>query len=165
MKLELVVAIIAGLVAIISAVVAYIAQTASVKAQADVALVQLASNQAHERQRPFIEAQLKLYMEATETVAQIPTADVAARLVLVKRFWQLYWGALALVEDDEVAGAMIAYGKALKAQPPNPDTLASRSLGVAHACRNSLRRLWVPGLGTIQNMRPDDQLTANSSPE
>ena len=155
MKVELVVAIIAGLVAIISAVVAYIAQTASVKAQADVALVQLASNQAHERQKPFIEAQLKLYMEATETVAQIPrTADVAARLVLVKRFWQLYWGALALVEDDEVAGAMIAYGKALKAQPPNPDNLESRSLDVAHACRNSLRHLWVPGLGTIQSIRP-----------
>lgn len=155
MKVELVVAIIAGVVAVISALVAYIAQTSAAKSQSDVSLVQLAAQQAHERQKPFVEAQMRFYIEATETVAQIPrTADIAVREALVKRFWQLYWGALALVEDEEVARAMIAYGKQLKVSSPDPGTLEGLSLNVAHACRNSLQRLWVPELGTIQSVRP-----------
>jgi Tfp pilus assembly protein PilE len=158
MKIELVVAIIAGVVAIISAFVAYIAQTNAAKAQADIAIIQLAAQQAHERQKPFVEAQMKFYVEATETVAQIPRArNTGAREALIKRFWQLYWGSLALVEDDEVAGAMVAYGEQLKENSPDPNTLEGLSLRVAHACRNSLKRLWVPELGTIQNIRPESK--------
>ena len=155
MKIELVVAIIAGIVALVSALFAYMAQTSATKIQSDIALTQLAAQQAHERQKPFVEAQMKFYIEATETAAQIPrTADGVARQTLVRRFWQLYWGALALVEDDEVAKAMIAYGKQLDSNPFEPNVLETLSLGVAHACRNSLKRLWIPELGTIRNVRP-----------
>jgi len=140
---------------VVSALVAYVAQSSAAKSQSDVALVQLAATQAHERQKPFVEAQMRFYIEATETAARIPrTTDVPTRDALVKRFWELYWGALALVEDEEVAGAMIAYGKQLSAGAPDPSTLESRSLDVAHACRNSLQRLWVPEIGKIQSIRP-----------
>lgn len=158
MKIELVVATIAGIVAVISALFAYMAQTSAAKSQSDVALLQLAAQQAHERQKPFIEAQMKYYIEATETAAQIPrTAPGAARQELVKRFWQLYWGALALVEDDNVARAMVAYGAELKQPQPNSATLEGLALNVAHACRDSLKRLWVPEIGSIQSQRPAAQ--------
>ena len=101
---------------------------------------------------------MKFYVEAAETVAKIPRAkDIMAREALIERFWQLYWGALAVVEDDEVAGAMVAYGKHLKANSLDLSTLEQLSLGVAHACRNSLKRLWVPELGVIQNIRPTNK--------
>ncbi len=43
MKIELVVATIAGVVAVISALFTYMAQTSAAKSQADVALLQLAA--------------------------------------------------------------------------------------------------------------------------
>ena len=49
---------------------------------------------------------------------------------------------------------MIAYGVELEDSSPDPKTLEGLSLGVAHACRNSLKRLWVPELGDIQAVRP-----------
>jgi hypothetical protein len=117
----------------------------------------LATQQAHERQISFIEAQMKYYVEATETTATIPrTPDGPTKDDLVKRFWQLYCGALALVEDDEVARAMVAYGEALKARPNQIGELESRAIGVAHACRNSLKLLWVPQLDSIQAVRPQE---------
>jgi hypothetical protein len=155
MKIEILVAIVAAFAAIVSAALAYTAQERATKAQADVSLIQLATQQAHERQKPFIEAQIKYYVEATETTAKIlRTPEGPARDDLVKRFWQLYWGALALVEDDEVARAMVAYGEALKASPKQAGELERRAIDVAHACRNSLKSLWVPQLGPIQAVRP-----------
>ena len=55
MKVELVVAVIAGAAALISALFAYTAQVSAAKSQADIALMQLAVQQVHERQKPFIE--------------------------------------------------------------------------------------------------------------
>ena len=155
MKLELVVAAIAGLVAISSAVIAYMAQVSAAQSQAQIALVQTATQQAHERQKPFVEAQMKYYFEAAETATQIPrTADEKTRQELIARFWQLYWGPLAVVEDAEVETAMIAYGKQLKEDPRNAAALETLSLGLARSCRNSLKRLWVPELGSVQDTRP-----------
>ena len=158
MNLELVVASIAGVVAVVSALIAYIAQVSAAKSQSQVALVQLAAQQAHERQKPFVEAQMKFYFEAAEAAAQIPrTVDSGAREVLIQRFWQLYWGPLAVVEDEEVERAMVAYGRQLKTDPRDAASLEAVSLDVAHACRSSLKRLWVPELGSLNNLRPPAQ--------
>jgi hypothetical protein len=155
MNLELTVAIIAGAVAVASALIAYSAQVSAAKSQSQIALVQLAAQQAHERQKPFVEAQMKLYFEAAEAAAQIPrTADSGARGKLIQRFWQLYWGPLAVVEDEEVERAMVAYGRQLKKDPLDASSLETLSLGVAHACRSSLKRLWVPELGNLGDLRP-----------
>ena len=155
MKVELIVAIIAGIVAVVSALVAYMAQISAAKSQSQIALIQLAAQQAHERQKPFVESQMKFYFEAAETAAQIPrTIESMAREKLTKRFWQLYWGPLAVVEDEEVERAMVAYGEQLKNVTWDAAGLETLSLGVAHACRSSLKRLWVPELGGINNSRP-----------
>lgn len=158
MKVELIVAIIAGIVAVVSALVAYMAQISAAKSQSQIALIQLAAQQAHERQKPFVESQMKFYFEAAETAAQIPrTIESRAREKLTKRFWQLYWGPLAVVEDEEVERAMVAYGEQLKNVTWDAAKLETLSLGVAHACRSSLKRLWVPELGGINNSRPPAQ--------
>ncbi len=155
MKLELVIAIIAGVVAVISALIAYTAQVSASRSQSNAAMTQLAAQQAHERQKPFIEAQIKYYFEAAETATQIPrTTDSSAREKLIRRFWQLYWGPLGVVEDPEVEAAMVAYGRQLKRDPRDAAKLETLSLGLAHACRSSLKRLWVPELGTLNNVRP-----------
>jgi hypothetical protein len=87
MKVELTVATIAGVFAVISALFAYWAQVSAASSQRKVAIVQLAAQQAQGRQRPFFEAQMKFYIEATETAAQIPRAtDSGARELLVRRF-------------------------------------------------------------------------------
>lgn len=155
MKVELIVAIIVGIVAVVSALVAYMAQISAAKSQSQIALIQLAAQQAHERQKPFVELQMKYYFEAAETAPQIPrTIESMAREKLTKRFWQLYWGSLAVVEDEEVERAMVAYATQLKNVTWDAANLETLSLGVAHACRSSLKRLWVPELGGINNSRP-----------
>jgi len=157
-RLELTIAIIAALVSILSAALAYSAQTSATKSQAEVARFQAATQQAHERQKPFVELQMKYYFEAAETAAKIPrTSDPKDRHDLVIRFWQLYWGPLAVVEDEPVAAAMVEYGKELTKNSPSDPTLENLSLRVAHACRDSLKRLWVPELGDIQSIRPKSE--------
>ena len=53
---------------------------------------------------------------------------------------------------------MIVYGALLQSPPDDADALSSYlqslTLGVAHACRTSLQRLWVPELGAIHSVQP-----------
>jgi hypothetical protein len=154
MKLELAVAAIAGVVSVASATMAYVAQDRATTSQKDVAALQQASQQAHERQQPFIDAQMRYYFEAAETAAQIPRSEGSARDKLARRFWQLYWGPMAVVEDQEVEKAMVAYGRQLRIEPADSAMLENLSLGVARACRSSLQRLWVQNLGDVHNIRP-----------
>jgi hypothetical protein len=112
-----------------------------------------------EATRPYLERQLKLYTEATRVASRIATADydsshdapddfsindVSDETVSINplaRFWELYWGELALVEDRRVEGAMKAFGDALIANA-SADTLQRLSLSLAHACRESLAESW-----------------------
>jgi hypothetical protein len=187
MKTELVVAIIAGLVAIASAVIAYVAQEHAAANQKQIAEFQLknqnqitalqlenqkqiaalqsesetqkvrlqaALQQAHERQKPFLEKQLEYYFEASEVAAKISRTDNPEdRAVLVKRFWQLYWGPLAMVEDPDVEGAMVNFGSGLQADGQDRAALERLSLSLAHACRGSLQKLWGTDLGELKNLR------------
>jgi hypothetical protein len=155
--MELTVAFIAGAFAAISALFAYKAQVSAAKTQRDAQLLQLAAQQSHERRGPFLTAQMKFYIEAIETVTKIPrAAEASVRDPLVQRFWQLYWGPLALVEDDEVARAMVAFGQLLRENSGDAEGLEWLSLKIAHACRNSLKQLWVPELEDITNPRASD---------
>lgn len=108
------------------------------KAEAD----RIAATRKLEATRPFLERQLKLYPEASQVAAVLATStDAAERSVASKRFWQLYWGELALVENQEVEAAMVAFGKGLKGEAPLSE-LQDLSLQLAHACRRSLDRSW-----------------------
>jgi hypothetical protein len=94
-----------------------------------------------EATKPFLERQLALYTEATRVAASIATTDdPGERKKSTGRFWQLYWGELALVEDEEVERLMKQIGDTLASEDRNK--LAQLSLRLAHACRSSLDRSW-----------------------
>ena len=112
-----------------------------------------------EATRPYLERQLKLCTEATQVASRIATAkygtsigasddsasankrDASVTEDPVSRFWELYWGELALVEDERVERAMKKYGDALL-ENASPEKLQGLSLSLAHACRDSLAKSW-----------------------
>ena len=95
-----------------------------------------------EATKPFLERQLKLYTEATQAAAKIATShDESVIDEAVKRFWQLCWGELALVENKAVEGAMKQFGDGLRAELPRHE-MEQLSLVLAHACRDSLAVSW-----------------------
>jgi hypothetical protein len=95
-----------------------------------------------EATKPFLERQLKLYTEATQATAMIATSeDPKDRAAAEKRFWSLYWGELALVEDKGVEAAMVAFGRGLSEGAP-AEEIKRLSLRLARACRDSLALSW-----------------------
>jgi hypothetical protein len=58
---------------------------------------------AIDARRPFLDLQLKLYQEATKTTAILATSNDPNELRTTEiRFWQLYWGELAMVENGGI---------------------------------------------------------------
>jgi hypothetical protein len=95
-----------------------------------------------EATRPFLDRQLKLYTEATQAAATLATSSSKEELAAARaRFWSLYWGELALVEDKRVEAAMVQLGQALERGAIGKD-VAQLSLNLAHACRDSLADSW-----------------------
>jgi hypothetical protein len=91
--------------------------------------------------KPFLDLQLKLYAEATQTASYIANnPDSAERKQRITRFLELYWGELALVERGKVASAMKAYKSDLDSGTFS--TLPGRALDIAHACRDELAKSW-----------------------
>ena len=103
-------------------------------------------NQAETRRieatRPFLDRQLKLYTEATQAAATLATSPSKEEISSAKqRFWSLYWGELALVEDKRVEAAMVQLGRAIE-QGKVGSEIQALSLSLAHACRDSLAESW-----------------------
>ena len=95
-----------------------------------------------EAMKPFLERQLKLYTEVTQIVSLLAISPELKELQeSEKRFWELYWGELALVENEFVEIAMKDFGDALLSAT-NQENLAILSLRLAHACRRSLAKSW-----------------------
>ena len=154
MKIELLAAIISGAVAIGSAVLAFQAQTQVASYQREFDLMRLQVEQQHERQRPFLERQLQHYFEASESASKVANLpDGKDRAEAVQKFWQLYWGPLAVVEDSDVERAMVNFSGALRSDDSDRATLQHRSLELAHAFRGSLEKQWGTTLGELQNLR------------
>jgi hypothetical protein len=113
---------------------------------------QSAARQAEfESKKPFLTRQLELYAEAAKTTAQLSNAigtDDGQRFE--RRFWELYWGELALVENVDVESAMREYGKALEARA-RPEELKRLSLRLAHAMRSSLDKSWQIKAWTVRD--------------
>mgnify|MGYP001592039456 CR=1 FL=1 len=118
----------------------------------DTAQQQLAREEADARRtaetrrieatRPYLDKQLAVYTEATKVTATIATsADRKEIEKATKRFRELYWGELALVERTDVAGAMVLFGGALDAKK-GQDVLRPLALALAHACRDELAASW-----------------------
>jgi hypothetical protein len=103
-----------------------------------------------ETARPLWEKRLTLYLEAAEKAAIIATTDKGdpARIEAAKRFWILYWGPLAAIEDIDVADsskeasiakAMVKFGDALKEEEQPPKKLQDLSLALSRTIRDQLR--------------------------
>jgi hypothetical protein len=95
-----------------------------------------------EATKSFLERQLQLYTEATQiaaTLATVTTDSIEDKTI--QRFWQLYWGELALVENADVEKAMVKFGQGLQ-NGYNKPQLQQLSLALAHACRESLAISW-----------------------
>jgi hypothetical protein len=98
--------------------------------------------QTRESQKPFLELQLRLYAEASETTAKVATLpDGTEREAMVARFWQLYWGPLSVVESPEIEAAMVRFGEQLERDPNSP-ALRTRAIAIAHAIRDSVKESW-----------------------
>jgi len=106
---------------------------------------QFTRNQTVEAGKPYLERKLKWCEEAVETAAFIATSEVGAVAAATKtlRFWQLYWGVMGLVENQQVTDAMIAFGGKLSAKE-SPSSLQGASLQLARACRQEMADSWSP---------------------
>lgn len=116
-----------------------------------VGAYQFARTQAVTAARPYLERKLKWCEEAVEVAAGIAVygrdstlrAEANAPTGLrVDRFWALYWGAMGMVENDDITKAMVAFGNALRADPGA--SLNVLALNIAHACRSEMARDWSP---------------------
>ncbi len=104
--------------------------------------IRTAETRRIEATQPFLQKQLALYIEATTVVAKIATSDNEDEVAAAtRRFHELYWGELALVERDAVAGAMVSFRNALISNAPQSE-LQPLSLALARACRNELALSW-----------------------
>ena len=112
------------------------------RAQARLDAARYAETRRVEAAKPFLDKQLALFTEATQVasfIANAPSRESAAKKI--DRFWQLYWGELALVERGDVAKAMIAFGDGLNTQQPQR-VMRGLALDLAHACRDELAVAW-----------------------
>jgi hypothetical protein len=99
------------------------------------------------RKQTFLLRQMDLCFEASECVATLATTSSnvvweAAR----DRFWQLYYGCLAVVEGEEVAKWMVASSKLVpptgKAPSLPVSELCGPSLQLSHAVRGLFLEAW-----------------------
>jgi hypothetical protein len=112
-----------------------------------------------EARKPFIDKQLSLYIEVTQLAGKLisNTPDLKEEWKEdYRRFEQLYWAELVLVEDDGVRAAMQKFYTILKwanTQPgPVPDEqwrpLEESSSNLAQAVRKSIEASWELNLST-----------------
>lgn len=102
--------------------------------QLQIRATSLAAKQA------FNNKHLELCAEAAIAAGTVATTKNEAKKRMAQDdFWRLYWGPLGIVEDSEVAAAMVAFGKCLEGdcgqRPPR-----LRALDLAHACRVEVSR-------------------------
>jgi hypothetical protein len=96
--------------------------------------------------KPYWEKLLTLYIQACSNAAILAQTNVESEWFAARNsFWTLYYGPLCLVEDQKVEEAMVKFGALLKVSNfsnKNIEQLSDLSLGLAYACRNSIRADW-----------------------
>jgi hypothetical protein len=71
----------------------------------------------------------------------------------IKRFWSLYWGELALVEDKRVESAMVQFGRALESDRTDTEIQQASPLQEASVTHEIL--LFSILLKSLSAPRPD----------
>jgi hypothetical protein len=90
-----------------------------------------------EASRPFLETQLKFYIEAAGVASKIAHSGDQTS---IDRFWELYYGELSLVENNDVALAMKDFGDAMNAKKQTELTTLAHEL--TERMRESLAKSW-----------------------
>jgi hypothetical protein len=108
---------------------------------------------AVEAAKPYLEKKLAWCEDAVKVTSRLANAS-PMQPADVETFWQMYWGVMGLIEKDSITNAMIAFGKDLPAPPiatsggnapgAAPASLKTKSLTLAHACRQELSQEWSP---------------------
>ena len=121
-----------------------------------VGIWQFGVQQAQANKRPFLEQQLTICIEATDAASRLATeTDLKLWEAERAKFWRLYWGRLALVEDRAVESSMVAFGNAMPQGPITQEDLPIEalqvpSLNLAHAARNLILSSWNVKLAPLQ---------------
>jgi hypothetical protein len=124
-----------------------------------VGIWQFTAQQSQANRQPFLQKQLELAFQASETAGRLATATEPAEWEKARlTFWQLYWGPLSIDEDPKVASAMFQFGNLLPAEPlPNPKlpmtSLQGPSHNLALAVRDLVLESWNVSLPPLQNKR------------
>ncbi len=109
-----------------------------------LALAQFTISQSIEAQKPYLEKKLAWCEEAANTAAMINVRPRGELPEKETRFWELYWGVMGLVENEEVTLAMFNFGSGLKETGSGEAKLEGLSIAIAHACRKELAADWSP---------------------
>lgn len=119
-----------------------------------------------ESKKVFLDKQAELYFETVRLVSRLAVAKTPdeIRENEERRFWELYWGELGMVEDVNVTRSMVRFGRSLQAfrgAISNEVCAAQResiSLTLSHCVRKSLGKNW----GVDFDVDNQDQCTAES---
>lgn len=106
-----------------------------------------------EFRKPYWERQLSLYFEVTAAAATLALVygekldssnREKLRIEAQEKFWQLYYGALEIVTDNDVTEAIIEFKKSLIKHNARDAAreLELKSLSLARACRRSISKSW-----------------------
>ena len=116
-----------------------------------------------EASKPFLELRQKFYLEIIVAASVLASSDVHTeeeRSKAKKRFLELYWGELSIVEDPRVETAMINMAWSLDlisrdGQDPNEKpSPQNASYQLSHAIRDSLFNSWGQPLPNTKNINP-----------
>ena len=124
-----------------------------------IGIWQFGAKQSQANKQPFLEQQLAISIEATDTAARLATdTDVDEWEKARQAFWRLYWGRLALVEDPEVEARMVQLGRLIPTAPIAADRLPLKELQVpalelAHAARRLILKSWGVKLPPLEGER------------
>ncbi len=115
---------------------------------------------ANEYKKQFFEKQLDFFAQACQAAGTITFAPIDSTEFKDARakFEELYWGRLAIVESNQVAGQMVAFRDALQTlisaksddeQKAAREKLRDISLDLAHQCRDTVAVNFNVELGTL----------------
>jgi len=123
-----------------------------------------------ESQKPFSAKQQEIYFDLLATTSLIATREpeneeeqkgIPERDAAIRHFWVLFWGALPMVANREVAIAADAFSVALDHENDFVP-LRNTSMDLARACRQSLGTAWNIGL---EQFEKGDAAIAKPIPE
>lgn len=130
------------------------------KAQHDERLRAESVAKEREFKKALWERQLNYYLEAAQAASTLASfnesdgKDIQPERTKARvRFWQLYYGELAVIEDRNVSEAMVQYGRCLRdydLRECDQNILKKRARSLAQECRNAVARSWDEPLGQIE---------------